>query len=76
MMTSNAERTAINRVAQRLSTQFHTVDPVVVSQVVWNTHRHFDGHPTRDLVPVLVEDAARDTLRVMTPRLARPRGRA
>jgi hypothetical protein len=33
--------------------------------VVWDTYRHFDTHPTRDVVPILVQDAARDRLRVM-----------
>jgi hypothetical protein len=36
-----------------------------VARVVWDTCRHFDAHPTRDVVPILVQDAARDRLRVM-----------
>ena len=36
-----------------------------MNRVVWDTYRHFDAHPTRDVVPILVQDAARDRLRVM-----------
>ena len=52
---------AINHVAQRLSRQFTNL----VTRVVWDTYRHFDAHPARDVVPILVQDAARDRLRVM-----------
>ena len=64
-MTSDPERAAIDRVAQRLSRQFTNLDTVLVARVVWDTYRHFDTHPTRDVVPILVQDAARDRLRVM-----------
>ena len=64
-MTSDPERAAIDHVAQRLSRQFSSLDTVVVARVVWDTYRHFDAHPTRDVVPILVQDAARDRLRVM-----------
>ena len=40
------------------------LDPDVVQRVVRETHRRFDGHPTREFVPILVEDSARDRLRV------------
>ena len=36
-----------------------------MARVVWDTYRHFDAHPTRDVVPILVQDAARDRLRAM-----------
>ena len=36
-----------------------------MARVVWDTYRHFDTHPTRDVVPILVQDPARDRLRVM-----------
>lgn len=65
VMTSTRERMAIDHVAQRLSAQFCTLDVGLVARVVWDTHRHFDTHPTREFVPILVEDAARDRLRVM-----------
>jgi len=72
-MTSDPERGAIDHVAQRLSRQFTNLDTSLVAQVVWDTYRHFDAHPTRDVVPILVQDAARDRLRVMpaTRRAAR-----
>ena len=41
-----------------------TLDTDLVARV-WDTYRHFDAHPTRDVVPILVEDAARDRLRVV-----------
>ena len=66
-MTSASEHAAIDHVAQRLSAQFCSLDVGLVARVVWDTHRHFDNHPTRDFVPILVEDAARDRLRVMRP---------
>ena len=38
---------------------------------MWDIYRHFDAHPGRDVVPILVQDAARDRLRVL-PAVARP----
>jgi len=64
-MPSDAEHAAIDLVAQRLSRQCSTMDTALVARVVWDTHRHLDTHPTRDVVPILVQDAARDRLRVM-----------
>ena len=40
------------------------LDPAVVQRVVQDTHRRFAGHPIREFVPILVEDSARDRLRV------------
>ena len=73
-MTSDPERAAIDHVAQRLSSRFTNLDTALVARVVWDTYRHFDAHPTRDVVPILVQDAARDRLRVMpiTTRSAHP----
>jgi len=64
-MPSEPGRSAIDHVAQRLSRQFANLDTDLVNRVVWDTYRHFDAHPTRDVVPILVQDAARDRLRVM-----------
>ena len=64
-MPSDPELAAIDRVAQRLSRQFTNLDTALVTRVVWDTYRHFDAHPTRDAVPILVQDALRDRLRVM-----------
>ena len=64
-MTADPERAAIDHVTQRLSRQFTNLDTTLVARVVWDTYRHFDTHPTRDVVPILVQDAARDRLRVM-----------
>ena len=77
-MTSDPERAAIGRVAQRLSRQFTNLDTSPVARVVWDTYRHFDTHPGRDVVPILVQDAARDRLRVIpaatrTPHHSAPR---
>jgi hypothetical protein len=65
VVTSDPERAAIDYVAHRLSRQFTNLDTALVARVVWDTYRHFDAHPTRDVVPILVQDAARDRLRVM-----------
>ena len=73
-MSSDAERAAIDRVTQRLSARFPTLAPAVVARVVRDKHRRFAAHPTREFVPILVEDAALDALRVMptaTDRLRR-----
>ena len=72
-MPFEPERSAIDLVAQRLSRQFANLDTDLVNRVVWDTYRHFDAHPTRDVVPILVQDAARDRLRVMPT--AAPLGR-
>jgi hypothetical protein len=71
MPTSRAERAAIAHVVQRLSAQFSMLDPGVVQRAVRETHRRFDGHPTREFVPILVEDSARDRLRVTPVRRSR-----
>ena len=71
MPASRAERAAITHVVQRLSAQFSMLDPAVVQRVVQDTYRRFDGHPTREFVPILVEDSARDRLRVTPVRLRR-----
>jgi hypothetical protein len=63
-MPTDPERLAISDVAQCLSRQFSALDTDLVARVVWDTYRHFDAHPTRDVVPILVQDAARDRLRV------------
>ena len=72
MLAYRAERAAIARVVQRLSAQFSMLDPAVVQRVVQDTQARFAGHPTREFVPILVEDSARDRLRVTPVR----RGRA
>ncbi len=64
-MPTEPEHSAIDHVAQRLSLQFANLDTNLVNRVVWDTYRHFDAHPTREVVPILVQDAARDRLRVM-----------
>ena len=64
-MTSDTERSAIYHVTQRLSVRFPMVDAAVVGRVVQETQRRFDAHPIREFVPILVEDAARDVLRVL-----------
>ncbi len=71
MPASRAERAAIAHVVQRLSAQFSMLDPAVVQRVVQETHRRFDGHPTRGFVPILVEDSAGDRLRVTPVRRSR-----
>jgi hypothetical protein len=42
-MTTSA---AIAHVVQRLSAQFAAFEAALVQQVVRDTHRRFDGHPT------------------------------
>jgi hypothetical protein len=64
-MIADTERHAIEHVAQRLSRHFPAVDPAVVRQVVQDIYHRFDAHPTREFVPILVEEAARDRLTVM-----------
>jgi hypothetical protein len=71
-MIADAERHAIEHVAQRLSRQFPAVDPVVVRQVVRETYHRFDAHPTREFVPILAEEAARDRLVLPDHPRARP----
>jgi len=66
-MTSDAELTAIAHVAQTLSARFPHITPTVVTQVVRDTYNSYGAHPTREFVPILVEDAAGDRLRVMGP---------
>ena len=64
---------AIDHVAQRLSRQLVHLNTQLVARVLWDTNRHHDEHPNRDVVPILVQDAARDRLRVLPP-LARQSG--
>ena len=74
MPASRAERAVIAHVVQRLSAQFSMLDPAVVQRVVEQTHARFAGHPTREFVPILVEDSARDRLRVTPVRRIRTGG--
>ena len=66
MMVSDTERVAVDRAARRLSVRFPGVDPApvrpLVATEVREVRRRFDGHPTRELVPILVQDAAPDRL--------------
>jgi hypothetical protein len=75
MTTSRAERGRGRPCfVHRLSAQFAALDAALVQQVVRDTRRRFDGHPTREFVPILVEDSARYRLRV-TPTRSNPRRR-
>jgi len=65
MMNNDAGRNVIDQVAQRLSAKFPGVDPAVVNRVVREKYQHFNAHARRDFVPILVEDSARDLLRIM-----------
>lgn len=56
---------AINCVAQRLCTRYPTVDAALINRLVREAYHRFDAHPTREFVPILVEDAASDALRVL-----------
>ena len=64
-MTSDAEQAAIAHVAQSLSARFPNIAPTVVARVVRETHDSYLAHPTREFVPISVEAAARDRLRVI-----------
>ena len=70
-MPTEPQSSAIDHVAQRLSRQFVHLNTQLVARVVWDTYRHYDEHPNRDVVPILVQDAARDRLRVL-PTTGRP----
>ena len=61
---------------QRLSAKFSMLDPAVVQRIVQDTHARFADHPTREFVPILVEDSARDRLRVTPVRRSRTRAAA
>jgi hypothetical protein len=71
VMPTEPQNSAIDLVAQRLSRQFVHLNTELVARVVWDTYRHYDEHPNRDVVPILVQDAARDRLRVI-PTTGRP----
>ena len=71
VMPTEPQSSAIDHVAQRLSRQFVHLNTQLVARVVWDTYRHYDEHPNRDVVPILVQDAARDRLRVL-PTTGRP----
>lgn len=75
VMPTEPENSAIDHVAQRLSRQFAHLNTELVARMVWDTYRHYDDHPNRDVVPILVQDAARDRLRVI-PTTGRPAGRS
>ena len=53
------------------ATRSIALDPAVVQRVVQDAHARFAGHPTREFVPILVEDSARDRLRVTPVRHGR-----
>jgi len=72
MPASGAERVAIAHVVQRLSAQFSMLaSAVTCSASCRRPTPRYTGHPTREFVPILVEDSARDRLRVIPVRRSR-----
>ncbi|HZM66436.1 MAG TPA: hypothetical protein VFC16_09080 [Nakamurella sp.] len=71
MPASGAERVAIAHVVQRLSAQFSMLASAVTCSASCRAHARYTGHPTREFVPILVEDSARDRLRVIPVRRSR-----
>jgi hypothetical protein len=57
-----AEQAAIDRVIERLATQFPELAPEQIVQSVHGTYEDFDQSTVRDFVPILVERSAREQL--------------
>ena len=57
-----AELKTVLEVWDRLQQRFFPVQAAEAARTVDEMHHEFDGHPIRDLVPVLVERAAADRL--------------
>jgi len=57
-----SEAEAMSRVVTRLRQQFPELPTDAVEQAVYGRYDHFDGHPIRDFVPILVERAAHHDL--------------
>jgi hypothetical protein len=68
-MSPDVEQAAMRHLQQRLSLLFPGVDPSAVAKVVNQVRHRFDACPDREVVPVLVEDAAHDLLRQIRPPL-------
>ena len=58
------EAREIDEVIQRLREKFPSVDEERIRGVVEEEHRAFEGRPIRDFVPVFVERAAAERLRL------------
>ena len=66
-MRSEQEALALDRVAQRLTSQFTDLGQTEVGQVVDDCLSQFVDSPIRTFVPLLVEHAARTRLQTMSP---------
>ncbi|QTE28152.1 three-helix bundle dimerization domain-containing protein [Pengzhenrongella sicca] len=62
-MVTIDEQQALAQVCDRLAERYPAVPPVDIRRAVDTAHRRLDGRPVRNYVPVLVERAARETLR-------------
>jgi len=61
-MEPDAEGRALSLVAERLRSQFPSVDTDTIGGVVAQVHHQYDGRPIRDFIPVLVERDAAERL--------------
>lgn len=66
-MTRDEEIHHIEQVIDRLETRFPDVSRENIEQVVCSAHAHFGNGKVRDFVPLLVELAARETIRGLVP---------
>lgn len=66
-MGVSEEVRAMSAVVDRLAAKHPEVSRQVIEAVVQDEHRSLDTGRLRDFVPVLVEHAARDRLRVLRP---------
>ena len=57
-----SEQTVIDQVVGRLTSRYPAISQSTVERVVHDVHARFDGRPSRDYVPLLVERSARSEL--------------
>ena len=61
-MIELSEQTIIEKLVERLTTNFPGVSPDTVAAVVQDNHARFEGRPLREYIPLFVERSARRDL--------------
>ena len=61
-MIELSEQTIIEKLVERLTTNFPAESPHTVAAVVQDNHARFEGRPLREYIPLFVERSARRDL--------------
>ena len=57
-----SEQTVIDKLVDRLSSGYPSIEPAIVASVIRDVHARYDGRPLREYVPLFVERNAKAEL--------------